>query len=261
MIALTPTPARIDRRGEHPKTHGGERRLQQPGLRYYNSELGRWINRDPIGELSSRALYVSCVNACANVTDFLGLMDHPGGGGGSHGFFVVGDELEDAGEDDTPSEAVQRHIGKKLPCDKILHTDVYYGGRQIRYGFGGGSPLDVAALPEEDISRRRKWTLSQVDDGALKWGKHKDQKCNCTSITAIIDCVRSAPTPRREEYRTLSNNCQTDVQLAVDGCCLSGFDTLAAGPFERNHMTDEEREENPLKPVWPRFQWRCGGLL
>jgi RHS repeat-associated protein len=62
MIALTPAPPRSHfarratrdvtaRRGEHSKTHGGERRLQQPGLRFYSSELGRWVNRDPIGEM------------------------------------------------------------------------------------------------------------------------------------------------------------------------------------------------------------------
>jgi hypothetical protein len=91
MIALTPTPPRIDRRRELSNTHGGERRVQQPGLRYYSSELGRWVSKDPVSEngfrvgrrqglpsgilqLGDGPQYLGFRNAAVNHLDPLGLL-------------------------------------------------------------------------------------------------------------------------------------------------------------------------------------------
>jgi RHS repeat-associated protein len=62
MIALTPAPATDERRREHPKTHGGERRLQVPGLRFYSPALGRWVNRDPVEEAGSLNIFQYVAN-------------------------------------------------------------------------------------------------------------------------------------------------------------------------------------------------------
>jgi RHS repeat-associated protein len=85
MIALTPAPPRSHfarratrdvtaRRGEHSKTHGGERRLQQPGARFYSSELGRWICRDPVEEHGGLNLLAFIRNGSVNDADMLGLI-------------------------------------------------------------------------------------------------------------------------------------------------------------------------------------------
>ena len=58
------------------------------GLRYYNPALGRFINRDPIGEAGGPNLYAFCGNNGVNRWDFLGLADPTVGvpeGGGSSG--------------------------------------------------------------------------------------------------------------------------------------------------------------------------------
>ena len=48
-------------------------RVQLPGLRYYNPTLGRWVNRDPIGELGGVALMTFLANTPVDATDSLGL--------------------------------------------------------------------------------------------------------------------------------------------------------------------------------------------
>ena len=43
------------------------------GYRYYESELGRWINRDPVGEVGGVNVYVFIENDAMENTDYLGL--------------------------------------------------------------------------------------------------------------------------------------------------------------------------------------------
>jgi RHS repeat-associated protein len=45
------------------------------GYRFYNPEMGRWVNRDPTGEVGSANLQISCANSPTNSVDPLG--NHP----------------------------------------------------------------------------------------------------------------------------------------------------------------------------------------
>lgn len=54
------------------KTHTPGSPMQHRGLRFYNPQLGRWINRDRIGERGGENLYASCRNHLANGVDPLG---------------------------------------------------------------------------------------------------------------------------------------------------------------------------------------------
>ncbi len=55
------------------KYHDAETGLGYWGYRYYNPVLGRWINRDPLGELGGLNLYTYCGNEPAGRFDALGL--------------------------------------------------------------------------------------------------------------------------------------------------------------------------------------------
>ena len=44
------------------------------GMRYYSATLGRWINRDPIGDLGGANVYAYVGNNPTNRTDYLGMM-------------------------------------------------------------------------------------------------------------------------------------------------------------------------------------------
>ena len=53
-----------------------ETRLLYYGYRYYNAEAGRWLNRDPLGEIGGANVYVIVKNNVINFYDVLGL--YPG---------------------------------------------------------------------------------------------------------------------------------------------------------------------------------------
>jgi RHS repeat-associated protein len=56
-----------------PKTHVPGSRLQERGHRFYSSEVGRWVNRDPIEERGGNNLFVYVSNSPGNDVDSLGL--------------------------------------------------------------------------------------------------------------------------------------------------------------------------------------------
>ncbi len=43
------------------------------GYRYYKPDIGRWVNRDPIGEMGGLNLYAMIANDSVNLCDYLGL--------------------------------------------------------------------------------------------------------------------------------------------------------------------------------------------
>lgn len=53
--------------------HRGPNRRVESGYRFYNPELGRWINRDPIGEVGGYNLYGFVKNNVINQVDYIGL--------------------------------------------------------------------------------------------------------------------------------------------------------------------------------------------
>ena len=55
------------------KYYDDETGLYDYGMRFYNPVLGRWINRDPIGEDGGLNLYAFCGNDPVNKWDYLGL--------------------------------------------------------------------------------------------------------------------------------------------------------------------------------------------
>jgi len=210
------------------------------GFRHYSPKLGRWISKDPIADVASRlqaryfarivvhGLYRFLNNGPEGFVDPLGFCE----------FIVAAHELQAAGEDDNSSEAIQRRVGRALPLKNIVHTDVYRGRKQIRLGFAGGITADV----EIDLTGYKMWLLRRVKKGKLRWGDFAGTSCDCANDDMIADCVRSAPAPRREEFNAFHNNCQTDVQHAIEGCCLTGFNAAGAEPAEWNYLTDKERQ-------------------
>jgi len=71
-------PRRLTLKRVSPKTHTPDRQLHISGYRYYNPEIGRWINRDPIGERGSLNVYACTLNIAISKIDILGLFPSPG---------------------------------------------------------------------------------------------------------------------------------------------------------------------------------------
>ena len=58
-----------------PHVHVGESYLQQSGHRYYGSEMGRWVSRDPVSEIGGANVYAFAGNRVPFSVDLLGLSE------------------------------------------------------------------------------------------------------------------------------------------------------------------------------------------
>jgi RHS repeat-associated protein len=70
----TQTQKRLPGVFSHTRKHVARRsRLSERGSRFYNPSLGRWLNRDPIGERGGLNVYVAVGNRTADRVDPMGL--------------------------------------------------------------------------------------------------------------------------------------------------------------------------------------------
>jgi len=60
----------------HLKTLTPERQVSESGYRFYSPTLGRWVGRDPIGEVADQNLYCFLENAAVSGMDVLGLISY-----------------------------------------------------------------------------------------------------------------------------------------------------------------------------------------
>jgi len=74
------------------KYFDSETGLYYYGYRYYSPELGRWINRDPIGERGGVNVYEFVFNNTVNRRDYLGFFDGEDAGS-ALGFFIASPEI------------------------------------------------------------------------------------------------------------------------------------------------------------------------
>jgi hypothetical protein len=234
-------------------------------MRWYSSSTGRWLSRDPLGEPGfqalqvanteprlnspvpaqpawlispngienkvSKGLYIFTKNNSMQYSDPLGMDD----------FQVVGGPVNAPDPSESWLRRFQRRIGRLLSpiTDGVDHVNIYHGHYQLRVGYGGGN---LRPLPDPRRAKERVWALSIVRQGKLRWGQVPGKPCTCATHQDIASCVSSAPAPNiNNGYSVLVNNCQQDVQRAIEGCCLEGFAALPMGPFEEYYMTDEER--------------------
>ena len=147
-----------DERGKKPRRGNFSRALT--GLRYYNPRLGRWMNRDPIGEVGGRNVYSFCRNKSACLWDVLGLYPTP--------------DLTDA-----QREAVNKAVEKLgltpekfalLPISLVVDTDRNIVGQadaltgiltlgSLFFGGSGGanSAIERAAALLHELAHIHKW--------------------------------------------------------------------------------------------------------
>jgi uncharacterized protein RhaS with RHS repeats len=115
------------------------------GYRFYSPSLGRWINRDPIGEAGGLNLYGFVGNSPTNYFDYYGLWTAGGGFQWQGGGFGIGGSL-----------GAQLNIGHD-PCQPWykgwsggLSTTVGGGGYYGSPSFGGAITGTVTNAPSVD---------------------------------------------------------------------------------------------------------------
>jgi RHS repeat-associated protein len=205
--------------------------------RYYDPVTGSWPSRDPIEEQGGVNLYGFVGNDGVNRWDRLGLEGEE--------FRVVGTDVRvEGGDDETATQRAQRRTGNSLGID---HVDLYYGQEKLSALLVQGFAPRADEFPsyDNDLSNQAfSKILDRVTgaESALKWGDYKDKKCDCVTDAMRVNCLLASPAPTAGHCAG-SNDCQTDVRYATEGCCLSGYDNN--GPFNPdpiNYMSDRERE-------------------
>jgi RHS repeat-associated protein len=144
------------------------------GYRYYSPVLGRWLNRDPIGEDGGINLYGFVKNGPVNSVDLLGLQDYWIGGAADK-FSFMGAK---------PTHIV-RDLLMKVYGNKFPGKDLYYGYEEldeilskitktvednpcevinlIGHSYGGAAAIDIAAkLKTKKIKLNVLITLDSV---------------------------------------------------------------------------------------------------
>ena len=224
--------------------------LNYYGLRYYASDYGRWINRDPILERGGKNLYRMAGNGLIIKIDLIGLSDEQ--------FYIVGTVV--AAKSNAPvGEKISRNIARALGLD---HVDLYFGKNNaaalLRQGFPAPSNgnEDFPSY-NNDVSSKILSTLTRVNDdsNSLKWGKFSGTKCSCVTDAMRINSIQAAPAPRAAEYDWLHNNCQQDLEYVSKGSCLSGYTALGLPVEPYWYMNDKERAE-----WWKKQEILNGGL-
>ena len=78
-------------------------------------------------------------------------------------------------------------------------------------------PINRDVLYYKTCGKTNNWS-------GLKWGRSgvKGKSCASASYSDILDCIRSKP--GFSPPWSWLNNCQTDVQQAISGCCLECLD-------------------------------------
>ena len=178
----------------NPYTHTGRRLDPETGLYYYrnrylDSDLGRFISRDPVGLIAGLNLYEYVKSRSTMWGDWSGLGD-----------FAVGARtvMAQGGAGEYRSD---RSLGNSL---SISHTAIFYNRVKVRDGWAGlPDPKD----PDNSLDEKKEYPLSKVNYGKLRWGSKAGRECCNATDADIISCIEGAPTPREKEYTYLCNTC------------------------------------------------------
>jgi RHS repeat-associated protein len=178
--------------------------------RYYDPNLQRWPNRDPIGERGGINLYTFEHNNPISQVDPYGLdywqnpyysEQHSYDPGPPTAFAVEG----------TPMSGWYGPIASLLG---IQHVDITYKGVVIYVGLNGNN----ARLGQDYQDTSDKWPLYKRTSGRLIYGANKP--CKCATEADILNCI--------EKAKQTGPNCQGSVANAIHSCCLKGWGTLVS---------------------------------
>ena len=171
------------------------------GFRFYSTVIGRWLNRDPVGERGGANLYGFVFNKPLFLIDYLGLVDCQYEFVVDHAFAV--DDYVDGFEEGCSSGASGAGCGTQPDSPNggipgVENPGPYLGsnnnGDDYDTSNGGYNPEEYANDPKTGkaigyakyISAQWKRTLDHAKKQA------EDCKCDCKEIVAKFVCSSSA---------------------------------------------------------------------
>jgi hypothetical protein len=167
---------------------------------FYNPQMQRWINRDPIGTKGGFNLYEFVLDNPLNIVDRLGLQ----------GFSICQRDLQET----SPIDAIGNACGGE-------HTYVQYDGGKgdlWGWGFGGGGTAPELHFHPSSCTPCRQ-------TGTLGAGSGKGKPTANATPCEIKDCLKnSQPTA---PYRWYGYNCKSWANEAAKNCGLD-----CSGPYD-----------------------------
>ena len=176
-------------------------KLQYNRNRYYSSEMGRWLTKDPLGYKDGMNMYAYVHNNPMMNTDAYGLLSiTPGGGGAGSG---------------SSSES----CGFSIYCSEIEGDDIISRGLRAT----GAKHCNIGKKYPEDRNEIVTYNV-KVDrscDRKMLNGPGKGKRCKCVSCWEIWRCQHAIDMHIMTNYRVIGNNCHTITARSLNNCCLS----------------------------------------
>ena len=131
---------------------------------FYDTHIGRWLNRDPLGEDGGRQLYQFCLNSPVNFVDF-------------HGLKVVVNVDGKTGPTDVGGDWTKVSQMITTICDKAkLNND---GTITMEGGFAGSQTQSGCCCLDQLVKSNNKWLVNlSRDEGAPRTEVPRDKGMN-----------------------------------------------------------------------------------
>ena len=221
-----------------PKTHTPGSRVKNLGYRYFQPETGRWLSRDPIGEVGGRNLYSLGGNRPVDRVDAFGLWPWSGCCNGvkfntfkqcccDHGVPVKNgngcDLIDDKKVDTGIKQCAAR--GRGLP-GILWHAWLELDGNPV--GFWPDPPGHMSTSPgkihdpDEGPKLHPNYSCSMVKLSPCKYDISKFRAC----LKTVIAADKLAP----PDYRVLFNDCDDWQTGAVNKCLKAAEGQCARYP-------------------------------
>ncbi|MBT7065954.1 MAG: hypothetical protein HN919_06610 [Verrucomicrobia bacterium] len=197
------------------KPHTPESRLKLSGFRYYDPELGRWVNRDPLGERGGTNIYASVGNNLIGTWDLLGLRSGCQVIIWAGHYSAAKDELE-SNADDYIEDICTRHAAltcwgksKLIDTDNILPLGYFVQNHPPIDIKIGGSATSSGSIPGWQ-SNVELSELNQYYMDGMTWVQFNVAVADATIAAARAEAQRLA------NYRPAMNMCCCkDITIVV----------------------------------------------
>ena len=216
------------------------------GYRFYDPNLQRWLNRDPIKETGGINLYRFIENDPVGHYDTLGL------------FVSIGNNPI------VEIVAPTRKPQYKTACDLWIKRDQEFPGHEVLVGVGTSTSKNlrpgreftsatrewVLFIPEagkwsqknapasNDFSKYTYYSVYTRSEGTFSEGKGKGQPCgsspSCKNVKSCLDKVTAPGTQSSfcglSAYIGVGDNCRTSIDDALRKCCARRGDEWGSAP-------------------------------
>jgi len=196
------------------KYQDSETDLLYYGYRYYNANTGRWLNRDPLGEMGGVNLYGFVGNDGINYWDALGLQK---------GAEQLMNPQPPPSKQVVPGVRVRRFVGPGAHQWLSFDSGIQVG---VNKGQDKGTWVDERQNrpgPNSDVDNPAKYYEWEVVKRNLGW-MHDKTPCKCATIEQVQQCIGASllyefdhGTPHK--FNIVCNNCRDNSERILKRCC------------------------------------------